>query len=60
MEPLDADSTIVVWSTGEFDSKRKSLPEYCFAVLCGNVFLTRFDLLKSNVWSNLSVMTCDL
>ena len=59
-EPLEAAVTFVFCWIGELDSNRKSPPEFGSPVLYGKVFLTRSELLKSNVWSKVSADTWDL
>ena len=48
IDPLAADSTIENWLYPSLDSVTKSLPEYVWDTLYGNVFLTKEEPLKSN------------
>ena len=49
-EPLVTDSIIAAWSTNSLDSTRKSLSAPLSDTLCGNVFLIKFELLKSKLF----------
>ena len=49
-EPLVTDSISAAWSTNSLDSTRKSLSAPLSATLCGNVFLIKFELLKSKLF----------